>query len=52
MQNNNQGSITTNAPYDATYSQEAGQYLIVDGSEKLYAIKRFKEYRKNYCSQR
>ena len=38
MQNNNQGSITTNAPYDATYSQEAGQYLIVDGSEKLYAI--------------
>ena len=39
MQNNNQGSITTNAPYDATYSQEAGQYLIVDGSEKLYAIK-------------
>ena len=21
MQNNNQGSITTNAPYDATYSQ-------------------------------
>ena len=27
MQNNNQGSITTNAPYDATYSQEAGQYL-------------------------
>ena len=21
-----------------TYSQEAGQYLIVDGSEKLYAI--------------
>ena len=38
MQNNNQGSITKNAPYDATYSQEAGQYLIVDGSEKLYAI--------------
>ena len=38
MQNNKQGSITTNAPYDATYSQEAGQYLIVDGSENLYAI--------------
>ena len=38
MQNNNVGSITANAPYDATYSAEANQYLIVDGSDKLYAV--------------
>ena len=38
MQNNNQGSITTKEPYDAIYSEKADQYLIVDGSEKLYAV--------------
>ena len=38
MQNNNQGSITTKEPYDAIYSEKADQYLMVDGSEKLYAV--------------
>ncbi len=36
--NSNQGTITTKAPYDAIYSEKANQYLMVDGSEKLYAV--------------
>ena len=38
LNNNNAGTMTENAPYDALYSEKADQYFMVDGSEKLYAV--------------
>lgn len=38
LKNNNAGTMTENAPYDALYSEKADQYFMVDGSEKLYAV--------------
>lgn len=38
LKNNNAGTMTENAPYDALYAEKADQYFMVDGSEKLYAV--------------
>ena len=38
LNNNNAGTMTEKAPYDALYSEKADQYFMVDGSEKLYAV--------------
>ena len=47
LKNNNAGTMTENAPYDALYAEKADQYFMVDGSEKLYAVTDSKKLQKS-----